>query len=169
MPFTTFCSCIRFPSGGMAVAYRGSASGRTYFLEKKLAKARESLYIRRTSLQVGRFPSGQRFESFSTHHFSFYGAFFQRARFLLFHHPHDTGKGKRKRGSPSRMHKVFFSAGCRRRDGFVNDLFSLSTRHAGHVRYPPLPFFPSCRFCYVDHASHSGNIRRFICPGEDSF
>ena len=31
-----------------------------------------------------------------------------RERVFLFPHPHDTGKGKRKRGSPSRMHKVFF-------------------------------------------------------------
>ena len=157
MPFPALCSCIRFPSGGMAVAYRGSASGRTYFLEKKLAKARESLYIRRTSLQVGRFPSGQRGQTVNLLAFAFEGSnpslpttfhFMARSfreRVFLFPHPHDTGEGKRKRGSPSRMHKVFFSAGCRRRDGFVNDLFSLSTRHAGHVRYPPLPFFHSCR------------------------
>ena len=74
MPFPTFCSCIRFPSGGMAVAYRGSASGRTYFLEKKLAKARESLYIRRTSLQVGRFPSGQRGQTVNLLAFAFEGS-----------------------------------------------------------------------------------------------
>ena len=58
----------------MAVAYRGSASGRTYFLEKKLAKARESLYIRRTSLQVGRFPSGQRGQTVNLLAFAFEGS-----------------------------------------------------------------------------------------------
>ena len=58
----------------MAVAYGVSASGRTYFLEKKLAKARESLYIRRTSLQVGRFPSGQRGQTVNLLAFAFEGS-----------------------------------------------------------------------------------------------
>ncbi len=42
------------------------------------------------------------------HHFSFYGAFFRRARFLLFLQPPDAGKGKKERVSPSRMPKAFF-------------------------------------------------------------
>ena len=69
---------------------------------------------------MGGFPSGQRGQTVNLLAFAFEGSnpslpttfhFMARSfreRVFLFPHPHDTGKGKRKRGSPSRMHKVFF-------------------------------------------------------------